>query len=140
MITAETTTLVLRLMLAHTALLTAAPYVQGLSSDPGAWRDNIPLLVSFLLAPLTAGYLVRSGNVRIGSVLLLSFMPAGVYANVVFLRTAAESAAARVMSPAWHIVHLAILSFLVIIQVTSAILSAGMLRNVHQRATLPPEA
>lgn len=125
------TGLTLRVVVAHSVLLVCTPFVQSQTTITGTWNDTMGLLLLFTIGPPLGMMLYRYGQQRLGSIMLLAFMPAAAYTHIRIIVALFDG---PMGSPAVTPVVLlfeAILTLLVLSSVLGSLLSFALLRGVH---------
>jgi len=123
--------LTIRAVILHSLLLAIAPRVQSFSAIDGAWIGATPLLVLFILGPVIGIWLYSKGQQRVGSIMLLAFMPAAAYTHIQMMLSLTESGDMMAGPSLPNIGFGSLIVLLILSSSLGSLLSFAMLRSVH---------
>ena len=121
----------LRVVIAHSLLLSSAPIIQSMTAIDGAWIGATPLLVMFILGPVIGIWLYRNGQQRLGSIMLLAFMPAAAYTHGRMLLPLLEDGSGVPGVLPGMLGFESVIVLLIISSVLGSLVSFALLRNLH---------
>jgi len=123
--------LALRVVILHSLLLAGGPLLQSWTPIAGGWIDAYGLLVVFILGPGLGAFFLRSGQVRLGSILLLAIMPAALYTHSRILWSLFDERAISLDMNVAVVGFGILLIALVACSLAGSLVSFALLRTVH---------